>query len=123
MLTVNVAKSGEVTEVLLTGELDGMTSPQLEQQLNRLIEVGERCFLIRFTALVLITSAGLRVFLGFAKKMHKLGGKLVLCEMSANVRGVFDTAGFSNIMTIRATAAEGKAVLEPEPASMPTPPL
>ncbi|KAB2935990.1 MAG: STAS domain-containing protein [Candidatus Contendobacter sp.] len=116
MLTVNVAKSGEVTEILLTGELDGMTSPQLEQQLNSLIEAGERCFLIRFAALALITSAGLRVFLGFAKKMHKLNGKMILCEMSANVRGVFDTAGFSNIMTISATAAEGKALLEPEPA-------
>jgi len=116
VLTVNVAKSGEVTEILLTGELDGMTSPQLEQQLNSLIEAGERCFLIRFAALALITSAGLRVFLGFAKKMHKLNGKRILCEMSANVRGVFDTAGFSNIMTISATAAEGKALLEPEPA-------
>lgn len=119
MLTVNVAKSGEVNEVLLTGELDGMTSPQLEQQLNRLIEAGERCFLIRFAPLALITSAGLRVFLGFAKKMHKLSGKLVLCEMSANVRGVFDATGFSNIMTIRATAAEGKALLEPDSAPAP----
>lgn len=44
MLTVNVAKSGEVTEVLLTGELDGMTSAQLEQQLNSLIGSGERRF-------------------------------------------------------------------------------
>lgn len=112
MLTVNVAKSGEVNEILLTGELDGMASPQLEQQLNSLIEAGERCFLIRFAPLALITSAGLRVFLGFAKKMHKLNGKMILCEMSANVRGVFDTVGFSNIMTISPTAAEGKALLE-----------
>ena len=119
MLTVNVAKSGAVNEVLLTGELDGMTSPQLEQQLNRLIEAGERRFLIRFAALTVITSAGLRVFLGLAKKMHKLGGNLVLCEMSANVRGVFDTTGFSNIMTIRAAAAEGKALLEPDSAPAP----
>lgn len=119
MLTVSVAKSDEVNEVLLTGELDGMTSPQLEQQLNRLIEAGERCFLIRFAALAVITSAGLRVFLGLAKKMHKLHGKLALCEMSANVRGVFDTAGFSNIMTIRDTAAEGIALLEPDSAPAP----
>ncbi|MFZ1642207.1 MAG: STAS domain-containing protein [Candidatus Contendobacter sp.] len=116
MLTVNVAKSGEVIEVLLTGELDGMTSPRLEQQLNSLIDSGERCFLLRFAALALITSAGLRVFLGFAKKMHKLNGKMILCEMSANVRGVFDTSGFSSIMTISATAAEGKSLLEPAPA-------
>jgi len=120
VLTVNVAKSGEVTEVLLTGELDGMTSSQLEQQLNSLIGSGERRFLIRFAALALITSAGLRVFLGFAKKTHKLNGKMVLCEMSPNVRGVFDMAGFSNIMTISATAAEGKALLEPD--STPTTP-
>lgn len=117
MLTVNVAKSGKVTEVLLTGELDGMTSPQLEQQLNRLIEASERYFLIRFTELALITSAGLRVFLGFAKKMHKLNGKMILCELPKNVRAVFDTAGFSNIMTISATAADGKALLEPDPAA------
>ncbi|MDS4029813.1 MAG: STAS domain-containing protein [Candidatus Competibacter sp.] len=121
MLTVNVAKSGEMNEVLLTGELDGMTSPQLEQQLNGLIEAGERCFLIRLAPLALITSAGLRVFLGFAKKMHKLNGKMILCEMAPNVRGVFDTVGFSNIMTISATAAEGKALLQPEPA--PAPPI
>jgi anti-anti-sigma factor len=116
-----MAKSGELTEILLTGELDGMTSSQLEQQLNRLIEAGERRFLIRFTTLALITSAGLRVFLGFAKKMSKLNGKMILCEMSANVRTVFDMAGFSNIMTISATAAEGEALLKSDPAAPITP--
>jgi anti-anti-sigma factor len=119
VLTVNVAKSGKVTEILLTGELDGMTSSQLEQQLSSLTDAGGRCFLIRFAALALITSAGLRVFLGFAKKMNKLNGKMILCEMSANVRGVFDTAGFSNIMTISATADEGKSLLESDPAPAP----
>lgn len=112
MLTVDVTQSGEITEILLAGELESLASPRLDQQLAGLMDLGNRRFLIRFARLTLITSAGLRVFLSLAKKIQKLGGKLVLCEMSTNVRSVFDTVGFTNIMTICATAAEGKSFLE-----------
>lgn len=53
-----------------------------------------------------ISSAGLRVLLMAAKKTAKLKGKVVLAALCANVKEVFDIAGFTSIFTITDTQEE-----------------
>jgi len=92
--------------VMLEGRLDSSSSGILEKKLLSLMETGEKNFLIDFSDMDYISSAGLRVLLMAAKKTKPAGGKVVLSALSDNVKEVFDIAGFTSIFTIFATGEE-----------------
>jgi anti-anti-sigma factor len=88
--------------VLLTvnGRLDSTTSGALEEKLLALLNGGVKQFVLNFTALEYISSAGLRVLLMVAKKLKPSGGVLSLCGLQDHIREVFDLAGFSPLFPI-----------------------
>lgn len=95
---MNIVKelSGAVLTVTVSGRLDTMTAPALEQELTASYgEVTE--LVLDFQNLQYISSAGLRVVLGAHKAMK---GKLVVKNVNQTVMEVFDITGFSNILTI-----------------------
>jgi len=61
---------------------------------------------VDFTALDYISSAGLRVLLGTAKRLSGAGGAQHLCGLTETVREVFQISGFSTILAVFATEAE-----------------
>ena len=109
VLDVQAAKSASALFLALSGELNSLTAPELEQRLTGLLEEGEDRFIFGCRDLVLVTSAGLRVFLAFAKKVQKTGGSLALCEMPEGVHEVFDISGFTRILNILPTRADAQA--------------
>lgn len=95
---MNIEKelSGTVLTVIVSGRLDTMTAPALEQELKESYgEVTE--LVLDFQNLQYISSAGLRVVLGAHKTMK---GKLVVKNVNQTVMEVFDITGFSDILTI-----------------------
>ena len=111
----------------LTGRLDTETSADVELTLQDLMAAGERNFLIDMSGIGYVSSAGLRVLLATAKQLEGGKGSLRLCSLNANVKQVFDVAGFSKLFSIfanRAAALAGmpkvkkaeKPKAEPEPA-------
>jgi len=95
-----------VTLVGLAGNLDSNTSPQAQQALDGILAGGGKKMVIDFTALDYISSAGLRVLLGTAKRLSGAGGGLHLFGLNDTVREVFDISGFSTILAVLATEAE-----------------
>ena len=95
-----------VTLVALAGSLDSNTSPQAQQALDGILAGGGKKMVIDFTALDYISSAGLRVLLGTAKRLSGAGGGLHLFGLNDTVREVFDISGFSTILAVYATEAE-----------------
>lgn len=90
-------ESGKLT-VALTGRLDTMTAPDLEEELkNSLSEVNELVF--DFSALEYISSAGLRVLLGAQKALNGKG-TMVVRNVSNAVMEVFEVTGLSQVFTI-----------------------
>lgn len=77
------------------GHLNAITCNELEKRLNTLIDQGEKQFLLNFSGLDYISSAGLRVLLVAAKKLKTCNGQIVLASLKGQVRKVFDAAGFS----------------------------
>jgi|SRR5262245_35666699 len=99
-------KKGDVVALALTGRLDSSTSKTFEDKILAKIGSGDRRFVIDLAQLEYVSSAGLRVFLLAAKRLSNSNGKIVLCTLNDNIRQVFDTAGFSSIVSIYASRGE-----------------
>lgn len=83
--------------VTVSGRLDTLTSPKLEEELKL---SGVEKLIFDFEKLDYISSAGLRVMLG-AQKTMMAQGEMELLHVSPVVREVFDMTGFSSFFTIR----------------------
>ena len=99
----------DVTLVAVTGSLDSNSSPQAQAALDRILAGGARKVAVDLTALDYISSAGLRVLLGAAKRLGatgEKGGALRLFGLNETVREVFDISGFATILAVFATEAD-----------------
>lgn len=95
----------DVTIVALAGHLDSNTSPEAQAALDAILAGGVAKVVIDFSALDYISSAGLRVLLGMAKRL-KGGGALRLFGLNETVREVFEISGFATILAVVDTEAD-----------------
>ena len=86
--------------VSVIGRMDAMTAPEFEQSLSELISKGERTFLINFSGLDYISSAGLRSILAIAKQLKPENGELLFSGLRGPVDEVFKISGFHSIFKI-----------------------
>jgi anti-anti-sigma factor len=112
METTSRTQNG-VTLVAFAGSLDSNTSPQAQQALDGMLAAGARKMVIDCSALDYISSAGLRVLLGTAKRLSGAGagtggggGGLRLFGLNETVREVFEISGFSTILAVFTTEAD-----------------
>jgi len=82
------------------GRLDASTVNVLEHALNRSLAKSARVMVIELAEVNYISSSGLRVLLTARRKIRELGGDLVLCALSQNVRDVFDMVGFTALFIV-----------------------
>jgi anti-anti-sigma factor len=113
MLQIDESKEGEVAVLRIAGRLDAVTAPDLEQKLDGLLSGGCVKLVVNFERLDMIVSAGLRVFLAFAKKCKKTGGRIALCGMQPVVFDVFKISGFTEILAIFPTREEAVRSVSP----------
>ncbi len=86
--------------ISLSGRIDSTAAVEFEEKLIEIVDTGCHTMVIDFLRVQFISSAGLRVLLLAAKKVKPYGGKILLCDMSKDVREVFDISGFSSIFDI-----------------------
>lgn len=104
-MNVTTRVQNGVTLVAFVGSLDSNTSPEAQQAVDGVLAGGARKVAIDCTALDYISSAGLRVLLGAAKRLGG-AGSLRLFGLNQTVREVFDISGFSKILAVFSTEAE-----------------
>jgi anti-anti-sigma factor len=85
--------------LFVSGELDAVTSDPLEEQLGDLLSEKISWLILDLANVRYISSAGLRVLLGTAKRMDKTG-IFSLSRPSVEVRNVLEMVGFGTILTI-----------------------
>jgi anti-anti-sigma factor len=105
-MEVSTRVAGEVTVIAFRGNLDSNTSPQAQQAIDGVLAGGVKKLVVDFTALDYISSAGLRVLLGAAKKLQVPSGGLRLFGLNETVREVFEISGFAKILQLRGSEAE-----------------
>ena len=101
------AKSGPVSILILEGDLDAHTSPDLENQVAAILKGPTRRFLVILKDLKYISSVGIGTFIGFQQDIKAKSGELALAAMSDNVKKVFEMSGF--VRLVKVYADEGQA--------------
>ena len=96
----------DITIVALAGNLDSNTSPQAQAAIDAILAAGGKKLVVDFSTLDYISSAGLRVLLGAAKKLQGAGSGLRLFGLNETVREVFEISGFSKILVVKGSEKE-----------------
>jgi len=99
-MEIQKRKEDKAMVVTVSGRMDAVTASDFESALGDLMAQGNKRFVIDFTDLDYISSAGLRSILAAAKKLKGMDGKLSLACLQEVVREVFDISGFSAIIPI-----------------------
>ncbi|MDY3780841.1 MAG: STAS domain-containing protein [Candidatus Faecousia sp.] len=95
-MNIEKKSSGTSLTVTVSGRLDTLTAPALEQELKTSLD-GVTQLVLDFKDLEYISSAGLRVLLGAHKAMK---GNLIVKNANQALMEVFDITGFADILTI-----------------------
>ena len=103
-MKIDATKEGNAVVLSLTGRLDAVASSEFETSLSDWISKGDNNFLLNFTGLEYISSAGLRSILAASKKLKDRNGKIFLAGLHGPVEEVFKVSGFMSIFKVFATA-------------------
>ena len=84
-------ENGKETVINLSGQLDTLTSVDLEKEIAPILDGAE---------LTYISSAGLRLLLTLQKGMKNKGGSFRLKNIQNEIMEILNITGFSHILTI-----------------------
>ena len=107
-MEISTRTSNDIHIVAISGSLDSTTSPDAQKALDAVL-AGATKVALDFSALDYISSAGLRVLLGAAKRLRASGGTLRMFGLNQSVREVFEISGFSTILAVYPSEAEALA--------------
>ena len=89
-----------VAIIALIGGIDTDAAPQLEKELNTLMDAGKHKILLNFSEVTYISSGGLRVLLSTAKNLRDPQVKFGLCCLNQEVSKILILTGVVTIFTI-----------------------
>jgi anti-sigma B factor antagonist len=96
-----VEVSGDPTAptVVVRGEIDVATSPQLRNELNALLARGARNITIEFADVSFVDSSGLGVLVGTYKRLREDdNGSIRIVGAQSSVRKVFEITGLESAL-------------------------
>ena len=97
-ITTNISNHNLI--ISLSGRLDTITSPQLEEEINRNSFDEIETVTLNMRALEYISSAGLRVVLKLHKKKTAQGGQLKLINVNDMIMEIFTMTGMDSFLEI-----------------------
>ncbi len=96
----------KATVIYVDGDLTTNSSPQVEAEINEILEATNTNVIINVEKVNFIASTGLRIILVLGKRLNKDGLKLIMCSMNDTTKSVFDISGFSKMFPIFETEEE-----------------
>lgn len=109
-MKIETKTRGEVMVVALAGELDGRTTPDVQEKLLPLIEPGCK-ILLDLSGVVYMSSAGLRTLLLLYRQIDAENGRVVLVGLREMIRDTMAITGFLDFFEDYATIDQGVAAL------------
>ena len=105
-MEVNEKRQDGVVVLALKGRLDSNTSGDFEKKLLGMVQGGESRFVLDFSELDYISSAGLRVLLKAVKELKRTDGRLCVCAVKDYIREIFSLSGFLTFLPTHSTLEE-----------------
>ena len=96
----------QVKVINVSGFLDAHSFPTLEKALNNVIDEGYYYLVLNLGGLDYISSAGLGVLIGVAKRVREKNGDLKLSQLPEKIYRIVNILGFSRILDIFNTDEE-----------------
>ena len=93
-------QNGEVTARLI-GRLDTPASQDIAPEVNELIAEAGNTIILDCSEMNYISSSGLRIFLTLRKSAADKGGKIIVRDITDNIRSVFMMTGFLSLFEIQ----------------------
>ena len=112
-MAIDALSNGATVLVLAEPRLDSSNADAFNEELESASGSANRAVVIDMQDLHYISSAGLRAIMQAVRRMQQQGGSLALCSLSTEVRGVFETSGFDQLIAIHPTRAEAVAAVVP----------
>ena len=98
VLTASGNREMTVLIVEVEGVLDGHTFPYFEEYMNKAMDAGYANFVIDCKKLEYISSPGIGVLVGAARRCRESQGDIRLCSLPPNILQVISLLGFQNII-------------------------
>lgn len=99
-MEVKIAQEGMVTTAALIGRLDTLAAQEIAPQMDEL-KNAPGSLILDCSELSYISSSGLRIFLTLRKAAAEKGGKVIVKNISNDIRSVFMMTGFLNLFEIQ----------------------
>lgn len=97
-MDVSFSQQGNWVIVEVEGRMDTVSAPEFEKKIQERILEGASRFVVDFSKLDYISSAGLRSILIAGKNSKARGGELTCCGLKGVVKKVFDVSGFCRLL-------------------------
>ena len=91
---------GDRTVVTVSGDLDVFTAPQLRDQLNELMESGDRRLYVDLRPCEFLDSSGLSALVSAVKRIRSEGGDLGLICPPGNVRRLIELVSLDQVFDL-----------------------
>lgn len=98
-MNIEMSADKKNVTVHLTGEVDSLNAPDIEEKIMEKIPVAEE-IIIDAAGLEYISSSGLRMLLVTQKAMKNKGGHMTVKHVSEDVMDVFNVTGFAKLLDI-----------------------
>lgn len=99
-MTVEIIEKDQTMVGKFTGRLDTAASQEVSAQVQPLIDNADRTVVLDCKDLEYISSSGLRIFLTIRKAAAAKGGKVIVKDISTEIRQVFMMTGFLNLFEV-----------------------
>ena len=100
-MEVKIVRENNATTAFLIGRLDTPASLEITPQINELEQEAGGTVILDCSELSYISSSGLRIFITLRKAASTKGGKIIVRNISNEIRSVFMMTGFLNLFEIQ----------------------
>ncbi|MEN6391535.1 MAG: STAS domain-containing protein [Syntrophomonas sp.] len=116
MLEVSISIQDGIPRISLEGRFDGLGSQLFEQEVESCID-DENQWLVDFSGVVYLSSAGIRSLMKCGKKLAKTKGRLILVGLNRDVKSVLETTGVLQLFSQADGIEQALALVNKMPSS------
>jgi anti-anti-sigma factor len=103
------AQQGSITIATVMGNVDPVTSKDLQNDLTAQLQQGHFKIIADFSQVTYMSSAGFRVLLGVLKECRAKQGDFVIAAAQKNIIQLLEMSGFTNFLKVYASIPDAVA--------------